>query len=67
MTERLRGCARTAEELVALLLELAELLGPEVGHGGRAHEAFDRLLERAVALRSDLRRLERYGGAAEPE
>jgi hypothetical protein len=65
VTERLAACARLAEELVPLVLELASELGSEAGHGGRHHARLDQILERAVALRSDLKRLARYADPAE--
>jgi len=64
MKERLSECAQNAEELVPLLLALAESLG-EAQQGGAAHGQLERILSLAVALRSDLRRLAKYAEALE--
>jgi hypothetical protein len=64
--ERLVECSQNAEALVARLLELAEQLGAQAGHGGGAHPLVDRALELAMTLRSDLRRLVKYVDALDP-
>ncbi|HJZ84445.1 MAG TPA: hypothetical protein VKN99_04700 [Polyangia bacterium] len=65
MKQRLHECARSAEELVPLLLALVEALGEAAGHGGKLEAQVQRTLELAVALRSDLRRLAKYADALE--
>ena len=59
MKERLSAARQTSEELVALLLALAENLPTDEA----THEKIEQIVARAVELRSDLRRLEKYADA----
>ena len=61
MKERLSEVRRTAEELVELLLALAEKLETDAA----THEQIEQIVARAVSLRSDLRRLEKYAEVLE--
>ena len=65
MKARLAECAENAEELVPLLIALAESLGQTAEQGGAAHPDLERILSLAVTLRSDLRRLAKYAEALE--
>jgi hypothetical protein len=60
---RLDEAARDAAELVDRLFALGERLGAQAAHGGTVHDEIEHLLEVAVRLRSDLRRLARFAGA----
>ena len=59
MKQRLSAARQTSEELVALLLALAENLPTDAA----THEKIEQIVARAVELRSDLRRLEKYADA----
>jgi hypothetical protein len=59
MKDRISEARQTSEELVTLLLALAESLETDAA----THEKIEQIVARAVALRSDLRRLEKYADA----
>jgi hypothetical protein len=61
MKDRIAEARKTSEELVALLLSFAENLQVDTA----AHEKIEQIVARAVELRSDLRRLEKYADALE--
>jgi hypothetical protein len=61
---RLGEAACDASALVDRLFALGEHLGAEAAHGGKVHGEVEHLLELAVRLRSDLRRLARFADAA---
>jgi hypothetical protein len=59
MKDRLREARQSSEELVALLLALAESLQTDAA----THAKIEQIVARAVTLRSDLRRLEKFADA----
>ena len=61
MKDRIAEARKTSEELVALLLSFAENLQVDPA----THEKIEQIVARAVELRSDLRRLEKYADAPE--
>lgn len=61
MKERISEARKNSEELVALLLAVTETLETDAA----THEKIEQIVARAVELRSDLRRLEKYANALE--